>query len=192
MDILFTNKTKNSKKIYDEFLVFHHKTFKLKFWFKTTIVTILLIYILVINLMNNTFMTRLVAICIFLSLIIYLFFKVFKPIKDVEKDYKSSTIQKEEFQIYNFYEKHMTIQKLNISLKDTNEVENAINVNEPNSQIITKKYSNLYKIYETKNFYYFYLNFYRVYIIDKQTFINSSANDFSNYFNKKLRFIKKD
>lgn len=88
------------------------------------------------------------------------------PISEVSKDFKSDKIQKEKEFTFTFYEKEFKIRdKINYE---------------------TIKYRNLYKVFETKDFFYLYSDKTHAYLLDKSGFTKGTVDEFSNFMKKKF------
>lgn len=165
MKILFKNKTKYDKKTYNEYLQFHNNTFSNKYMFYTIIVGLLLFFCFAMQVKYNYYT---LAICLFIIFFIFLYWRLFHPIYEVKKEFKSKKISQEQEFTFKFYEKYFTI---------------CHNIN------YTKiKYYKLYKIYETPTFFYLYIDKEHAFLINKNGFIHGSSNDFSKFMHKKCLF----
>ena len=167
MKILFKNVTKYSEENYNQFLDFHASKFGLKNLLYFIFVTLFLLWFIYLEIKENAFFF---AFIIFLGLILFYFFYYFKPQKEAQKSYNSPQIQEEESFSFIFYEHEFKI----TSLK------------EKKSVIVV--YNELYKIFDTENFFYFYLDDTHSYIIDKKSFVKGNSNEVSEYFKRHYFF----
>lgn len=81
MEILFKNKTKYTKQIYQKYLEFHQNKFGLKYKFITILVFLLLSFCFIINLKYSNYNTAFVFIIALISFFIYIFFAPTKKYK---------------------------------------------------------------------------------------------------------------
>lgn len=169
MNLLFLNKTRYSSKLYELFLKFHADNFGAKYLIYHVIGLIAIIFLLILQLYYSNFIF--VGLLAFFS-IAYFFFKFIKPVQKVSNDFKSTKISKKESLTYEFYDEFFLITKKNKEYK--------------------KYYSNIYKVFEVKHFYYVYASKRTCYIVDKQGFINSDLKKFSKFIKNKCIYIKKD
>lgn len=168
MNILFKNKTKYTKQIYKKYLQFHQNKFKHKYIFTTIVIILLLLFCIVTNLKYQNYPTSFVLI---VSLTAFLFYKFFYPIKKVQKELKTEKFEKEKIFTFKFYEKFFTISD--------------------NKKFEKIKYWKLYRVYESKDFFYLYIDKEHAFLLDKSTFIKGNPYDFYKFIRKKylLKFF---
>lgn len=106
-----------------------------------------------------------IAILFCFGLTVFLLWRFFHPIHVVSQEYQSDKIQKEKEYTFKFYEKFFTIQ-------DKREI----------SKI---KYYQLYKVFETTDFFYLYIDKTHSFLIDKKKFKKNNPNEFSSFIHKK-------
>lgn len=165
MKILFKNKTKYTKEIYEKYLQFHQNKFKNKYTF-TTIVTILLLsFCIIINLQYLKYST---AFILFAILGAFCFYRFIYPNKQVEKELKTEKFKKEKEFTFTFYEKFFVISDKKKSEKI--------------------KYWKLYRVYETKEFFYLYIDKNHAFLLDKSTFIKGNTSKFLKFLKRKTWF----
>lgn len=166
LKILFKNVTKYNKEIYTDFLKFHQKVFGLKYSFYTAfVIGILLILVATQIRIHN------MDLAIILCFVIVGFFlwRYLHPASEVSKEFNSEKIQNEKEFTFTFYEKKIKIREND--MLDT--------------YII--KYNELYKIYETKDFFYLYIDRTHSLLINTNHFIIGNSEDFSEFIKKKCR-----
>ena len=95
----------------------------------------------------------------------FILWRFFRPISEVTKEYKSEKIQKEKEFTFTFYDKFFMI--------------------EDEKEFSEMKYHQLYKAFETKTFFYLYLDKTHSFLLDKSTFQKSNPSDFSEFIRKK-------
>ena len=91
MNMLFKNTTKYSKECYENFLIFHNKKFGVSSNFYTLLIVILMAFCIVLQLKAGN--TQLVFIFI-LTLICFLLWRIFHPIKEVKDEFESKKFKK--------------------------------------------------------------------------------------------------
>ena len=158
LKILFKNKTTYSEDVYNEFLEFHRKKFGLKFAL-FNICIIALILTCIVYLVSYRNYTSAIMFCIILT--IFIFLRYFKPALEVSNDYKSEKISDNSTFTFTFYDKYFTIKEKN--------------------DIYKSKYRNLYKIFETDNYFYLYIDKNHSFLLDKTGFIVGDSNDFNKF-----------
>ena len=98
----------------------------------------------------------------------FILYRYFHPISVVAKELNGKTIKEEKAFTFKFYEKYFRIQdKL---------------------QIDTVKYYQIRKIFETKSFFYLYIDRTHAFIINKENFLIGKPADFSEFLKKKCIF----
>lgn len=151
MKPLFENITKYNKKNYKQFIKFHNKKFSFSYNFYTIAMTILLILCIILSIYEK----KLVLIFIFLGLLIlFLLFRLYFPFKRQQKNKKLYNKNKETICTYSFYKLYFTL----------------------NDQ--TFYYFKLYKVFETKDYFYLYINDEYAALVDKTGFKTGTVDDF--------------
>lgn len=161
--LLFKNSTQYSKKVYDQFTRFHNEKFSLSYNLFTLFILILLIYCLVMTIINKVIF---VAILFLLVLIIFLFYRIFSPIHFYKKEVNKKSITKEKIFKFYFYDNYFKIR-------------DGLNFD-------TIHYFRLYKVFETKNFFYLYFDKKYSFIVDKSSFTHGTAEEFSKFIKNKM------
>ncbi len=163
LKVLFKNTTKYSENVYTEFLEFHKNKFHISYTFYTAIVLIALFYCISMQVIYHNY-TLAIFLCIILSA--FFLWRFLHPIKEVKRDFNSPQIQKQKVFSFLFFDNSFKIR------------------NNIRYEII--KYSSLYRMFETDNYFYFYIDKSHSYIISKSGFTKGSASDFSNFIRKKF------
>lgn len=163
MKILFKNKTKYTKKAYNEYLQFHQKKYGHNYQFATILTILLLLFCTIMNLKYSNFST---AILLLIVIAFFCFHRFFYPIKKVEKELKTEKFEKEKEFTFTFYEKNFTI----FDGKDC----------------YILKYWNLYKVFETDTFFYLYINKDHAFLLNKSTFSSGNTSSFLKFLKKKI------
>ena len=163
MEILFKNKTKYTKEIYEKYLQFHQNKFGDKYKFITILIILLLSFCIVTNFRCSNYDTGFVLI---IFLVLFCFNRFFYPIKKVEKELKTEKFKNEKEFTFIFYDSFFVIS------------------DKKNSEKI--KYWKLHRIYETKEFFYLYINKDHAFLLDKSSFTKGDTSDFLKFLRKKF------
>ena len=190
LKVLFKNKTKYTKEIYKEFLEFHTKRYHLQATIFNVIVIALILFLIVLQIAYRYYSIAILSTIIFTGFCLY---RYFHPILVVKKELKGETISQEKSFTFKFYEKYFKVsdninQEKSFTFKFYEKyfkVSDNINVNKV-------KYLNLRKGFETKDFFYLYLDKTHAFIINKKNFSIGKSIDFSEFIKKKcfLRYKK--
>ncbi len=162
MKLLFKNKTRYTKEVYDKFLEFHSDKYHFTYTAYTIFVTAFILLSLVLQIKYHNYTLAIVLCCGFTCFILW---RIFRPISDVAKEYQSDKIKNEKEFTFKFYEKLFTISDYKAYSKI--------------------KYYELYKIFETDKFLYLYIDKTHAFLVDKSGFKKSNSEDFSNFIKKK-------
>ena len=100
-----------------------------------------------------------------LAMVLFLLWRFFHPIKELKDELKSDKLQKEQTFEFSFYPNFFIIS----------------NGSEKNKCYYWK----LYKIFETSDFIYLYINKKYAFLLDKRCFCVGNYNDFTSFINKK-------
>lgn len=165
MKILFKNKTKYSKSSYIEFLEFHNKKFGLKDKMSFFSATILILICIIFYFFKKLYLQSFLSLVI---LIIYLIWKLYRPQILVKKDMNSEKIVKEKNFKYEFYQNYFKL------------------FDDYNFDKI--KYTKLYKIFETTDFFYLYVDDENSLLVEKKGFYYGTADEFSKFLKKNYWF----
>lgn len=162
MKLLFKNKTKYTKKVYDEFLNFHSNHYKYRHLLYTFFISFLIVFLIMVQIKAHNINISIIF-CIVLTC--FILWRIFRPISEVSEEYQSDKIQNEKEYTFKFYEK-------NFSVSDFKSILNA-------------KYSDLYRIFETDNFFYLYIDKKHSLLLEKENFAKGTYDDFSEFIKKK-------
>lgn len=163
MEILFKNKTKYTKQSYEKYLQFHQNKYGDKYKFNTIVIILLICFCLIMNLKYNNYNT---AIILIIALITFCFYRLFYPVKKVKKELKTEKFEKEKEFTFTFYDKFFVISDKKLS-----------------EQI---RYWKLHKVYETKDFFYLYINKDHAFLLDKSAFTKGDISKFLQFLKKKI------
>ena len=166
MEPIYKNTTKYTKEIYMKFIEFHNQKYGKKYQIYTIIFILLLIYCIIINIQYKNIEATIIF-SIILALLIY--YRYFSQITIIKKELKSKKIEKEDTFYFYFYEKYFKIREKS----DTYKV----------------KYKQLYKIHETDEFFYLYIDRTHSYILKKDSFTKGNPEEFYKFIKSKKFFI---
>ncbi len=167
--ILFKNKTKYTKQMYKDFLEFHDNKFGFKESFYIIFISMLIIFCIILYIYNKYYLQ---SILFSMILLFFLYWKIIKPIKEVKKDFNSEKITEEETFKFIFCNSYFKIFN--------------------NLKYSKIRYFNLYKVFETNKFIYFYLDNEHALLLDKDGFYFGDKNDFSKFIKKKCWYKYKN
>ena len=163
MEPLFENKTDCSQKDYDIFLESYKNEFA------TSDYIYIIVYIIFFGICIFLAFSKkeyILGIALIAGLCIYLWFKLFRIAKLVEKTKESQKNGKFFVNKYAFYKNFFTIEST-----------------QGNTQFL---YFKLYKIVETKEYFYIYVTREFAYIVSKDGFIKGNKEEFSKFMKKKV------
>ena len=95
----------------------------------------------------------------------FILWRIFHPVSEISKEYKSEKIKKEKEFTFKFYDKFFTV--------------------EDDKQYSKIKYYKLYKVFEIPDFFYLYIDKKHAFLIDKSKFKTSNSSEFSIFIKKK-------
>lgn len=144
------------------FLDFHTSKFGLKFFLLGVLGILAILAVVIAQISSQNYL--LVALT-FLALLGFFFLKFIKPIKNVSSDFKSKQIKEKQLLTFEFFDDFFIITKKNKEFK--------------------KYYTNVYKVFEVKHFFYIYISKHRCFILEKSGFINSDINKFYTFLDTK-------
>ncbi len=163
MEKLFENTTTYNIDVYKEFVNFHNKKYNMKYNLYTLFMLFLIIFCMVLQFRYaNIFL----GICFVFIMGIFLFWRVFHPTFFVKKEASSSKVKNQMKNTYSFYDKYMTIKNSKDNIK--------------------LNYYKLYKVFETENYFYLYINKNYSFVLAKDTFSVGDPNEFYKFMKKKL------
>lgn len=161
MKPLFKNITKYNSKNYEQFIKFHGEKFNFSYNMYTAVMSILLIYCIILNIMQK----NIPFVLLFLALLILIFlFRMYLPMKRYQKTQKQYSKNKETSISFIFYKFYFTVGKK------------------------TFPYMRLYKVFETKDYFYLYIDDENAVLISKNGFKMGTAEEFSEFIKKKCFF----
>lgn len=162
MKLLFKNTTKYTKSVYNKFLAFHSKKYHFYYVAYTAIIVAFILLALTLQVKSHNFSLAILLCC---GLTAFVLWRFFRPISDISKEYKSEKIKNEKEFTFCFYEKFFTI--------------------EDDKEFSKMKYYQLYRAFETMDFFYLYIDKKHSFLIDKSKFKKNNPSDFSKFIKKK-------
>ncbi len=165
MKVLFKNRTKYSKEIYEEFLGFHQEKYGTRYYAYTALIAIALLFCIILQIQSKHYWIALLTIFI---LALFLIWRIYNPTKIIQKEMKSKKIEKEQEFIFKFFEKNFYIysKKLNRHVY----------------------YWQIRKVFETEEFFYLYIDKTHAFLLDKKGFEVGNIQDFSKFMKQKCKF----
>lgn len=162
MKPLFRNVTKYNAKNYNQFIKFHGEKFNFSYNMYTIVMSVLLIYCIILNIIQK----NIPFILLFLAMLILIFlFRMYFPMKRYQKTKKQYSKNKETSISFTFYKFYFSVSKK------------------------TFPYSRLYKVFETKDYFYLYIDDENAVLVSKNGFKLGTAEEFSEFIKKKC-FLK--
>lgn len=162
LKLLFENTTKYNKTVYDKFLAFHKKKYGFTYTTYTIIVVAFILFTLILQIKYHNFSIAVLLCC---GLTFFILWRYLHPISEISKEYQSDKIQKEKEYTFKFYDKFFTC--------------------EDNKEFSEIKYRKLYKVFETSDFFYLYIDKTHSFLLDKSKFKNNNSAEFSKFIKKK-------
>ncbi len=163
MEKLFENTTTYTSDVYKEFVNFHNQKYNLRYHSYTLFILILIVFCMVLQFNYGNILIG--ALFVFV-MIAFLVWRVFHPTFFVKKEAKSDKIQKQMKNTYSFYDKYMTIKNSKNNIKFN--------------------YYKLYKVFETENYFYLYINKNYSFVLAKDAFSVGNPNEFYKFMKRKL------
>ena len=162
MKVLFKNTTRYSRDIYETYLSFHQKKYHTAYQFYTAVVFFAFLFCITLQLLHDSY-TLAVLTCSLLT--VFILWRLLHPVAQIQKERSSEKITEEKQYRFVFYEKHFEIWDKH--------------------QFYVGKYFQLYRIWETKDFFYLYTEKNRAFLLSKTGFSVGNAADFSRFLQKK-------
>lgn len=161
MKPLFKNTTKYNSKNYNEFINFHSKKFNFSYNAYTLIMCILLLYCIILNIFQKDIWLILLFSILFALMIL---FRLYLPMKRYQKNKKMYSKDKQLSITFTFYPFYFSIGKK------------------------FYPYMRLYKVFETKDYFYLYINEDVAALVSKTGFNLGTSDKFSEFIKKKCFF----
>lgn len=165
MTPLFKNKTKYTEQNYQQFVNFHSKKYNFSYYTYTIIISLLMVYCCILGIIQKDFGITLLFACM---LIVFLILRIYIPNRSYLKTKKDLKSEKNNLFIFNFYQHYFTIGKSRLY------------------------YFKLHKVFETKDYFYLYVDEENAALVSKSGFEIGTPDDFTNFIKKKclLKYSK--
>ena len=161
MEPLFKNVTTYNSENYDKFIEFHGKKFAFGYNAYNIIMLSLLLYCIILNIVQKNLLLFLLFVALFAFIIL---FRIYLPIRRHEKTQDKFEDDQEINYTFSFYKKYFSIDEKNIY------------------------YFKLYRIYETTDHFYLYIDDENAILVSKSGFEQGTSEEFSNFIKKKCFF----
>ena len=165
MKPLFKNITKYNSKNYQKFVDFHNKKYSFSYNLYTIAMSILLIYCIVLNIVEKDFLLMLMFLIL---LALLLFFRIYLPNKRYNDTKKQYSKNKEISFTFSFYKHYFVLNNK------------------------TFYYLKLYKVFETEEYFYLYVDEENAALVNKNGFKVGTSDEFTEFIKKKclLKYSK--
>ena len=165
MKPLFKNITKYNSTNYQKFVDFHNKKYSFSYNIYTIIMSILLIYCIILNVIQKDFSLILIF---FVLLAMLLFFRIYLPNKRYINTKKQYSKNKEASFMFSFYKHYFILNNK------------------------TFYYFKLHKVFETEDYFYLYVDEDNAALVSKNGFKIGTAKEFTDFIKKKclLKYSK--
>jgi len=169
MKPLFKNITNYTEKNYKQFTEFHNNKYSVSYNIYTLVMSILLIYCVILNIKNKDVKLFLIFSLIFILFLVWRLYIPYKRYQKVQNDYNKNKNKCTKF-TFSFYKHYFTIDKK------------------------TLYYFKLFKVFETNEYFYLYIDEDNAALVSKNGFEIGSAEEFSNFIKKKclLKYSRQD
>lgn len=159
--ILYKNITTYTNSNYAQFLNFHNDKYGASYDFYTIIMSILFCYCIIVNIKNKNVLSTLIFLFVLIGFIFTRFYFPIRRLKKTKNNIKKKSTSTHTFLFYNYYLK---------------------------VDIETLYYFKLYKVFETKDCFYLYINQDYALMLDKKGFKIGTVDEFRNFIKKKCLF----
>ncbi len=163
MKTIFENTTTYTPNVYAEFVKFHNQKYNLKYHLYTLFMVFLIAFCIVVQFSYGNI---LLGIGFVLFMLIFLVWRVYHPSFFVKKEANSDKVKKHLKNTYYFYDQYMQIKNANDNVK--------------------LSYYKLYKVFETENYFYLYINKNYSFVLAKDGFTTGNVDDFYKFIKKKI------
>ena len=160
-NILYKNITTYTNSNYAKFLNFHNDKYEFSYNFYTIVMSILFCYCIIVNIKNKNVLSTLIFLLVLIGFIFTRFYFPIRRLKKTKNNIKKKSTSTHTFLFYNYYLK---------------------------VDIETLYYFKLYKVFETKDCFYLYINQDYALMLDKKGFKIGTVDEFRNFIKKKCLF----
>ena len=161
MKPLFKNITIYNSKNYNQFIKFHGEKFNFSYNMYTLVLLALTLYCIILNIIEKNLLLFLLFFAIFALTIL---FRMYLPVKRYQKTKKKFAKSKQTSVTINFYKFYFKIEQ-NVF-----------------------PYIKLYKVFETKDYFYLYIDEENAVLVSKNGFKIGTIKDFTEFIKKKCLF----
>lgn len=161
MKPLFKNITIYNSKNYNQFVNFHGEKFNFSYNMYTFVMLALMLYCIVLNIIQKDFLLFLLFLAMFAFTII---FRMFLPAKRYQKTKKKFAQNKETRINIDFFKLYFKVEQK------------------------VYPYLKLYKVFETKDYFYLYIDEENAVLVNKNGFKLGTAEEFTEFIKKKCLF----
>lgn len=162
LEKLFVNKTTYTKDIYIDFLKFHNKKYNPSYIAYTVFWAFLFFLCIVLSFSSGNRVQGVIVTIILISFVIY---RVARPKLIVSKEMNSDKFEGNLTNTFTFYEKNFEVKNVNGKF--------------------IYKFSNLRKVFETKDYFYLYVTKENAFLLSKSTFSFGTSYNFSKFIKDK-------
>lgn len=166
MEVKFKNITKCTESLYNQFLKFHNKKYKVRNILTIIIVLIAIIYMVIFNIKYSNYTVALFAII--LGVTTFLINEKYQN-NVVKEELESKKIEEQEKIEFYFYNKYYFVVKMN-----------------KKRQLV--RYFKIYRINSDEKNFYLYTDKTHAFIVSKDGFIKGTAKEFDEFMAKKCKF----
>ncbi|MCI9016536.1 MAG: YcxB family protein [Clostridia bacterium] len=165
MKVLFKNNTIYTTEEYNRFLLFHDRKYRLSYNLYSLSVFFLFIFCSIVNFLYYNID---LGILFLLTAFGFIAYRVFRPFFLVNKESNIKKVTSRLENTYYFYKDYFYVTNRNTDF----------NYN----------YHKLYRVFETKDCFYLYIDKDYAFLLSKKTFLIGLPDDFSNFIRKKMLF----
>ena len=161
MKPLFKNVTIYNSKNYNQFIKFHGEKFNFSYNAYTLVMLILILYCIILNIIQKNIILMLLFLAIFALMIV---FRIYLPGKRYQKTKKKFAEKKQTKITIDFFKFYFKIQQK------------------------VYPYLKLYKVFETKDYFYLYIDEEHAILVNKNGFELGTVEEFTDFIKKKCLF----
>ena len=161
MKPLFKNITIYNSKNYNQFVKFHGEKFNFSYNMYTLLMLALMIYCIVLSITQKNIFILILFLAMFALTVL---FRMYLPAKRYQKTKKNFAQNKQTSVIMNFYKFYFKIEQK------------------------VYPYLKLYKVFETKDYFYLYIDEDHAALVSKKGFKIGTVEDFTDFIKKKCLF----
>ena len=161
MKILFKNITIYNSKNYNQFIKFHGEKFNFSYNAYTLVMLALILYCIILNIIQKNILLFLLFIAMFAFTVV---FRMYLPGKRYQKTKKKFAEKKQTSITIDFFKFHFKVEQK------------------------VYPYLKLYKVFETKDYFYLYIDEENAVLVNKNSFKLGTAEEFTDFIKKKCLF----